>query len=53
MIALGAKVGCLFKSDFFFTINPICLFGLVLTPTAAVYYHAERAISIKREGQIP
>ena len=53
MITLRAKVGCLIKGDFLFTVNPICLFGLVLTPTAAVYYHAERAIPIKREDQIP
>ena len=53
IIALGAKIGCFLKGDFFFTVDPICLYGLVFTPTAAVYYHVERAISIKREGQIP
>ena len=53
IITLGAKVGCFLKGDFFFTVDPICLYGLVLAPTAAVYYHVERAISIKGEGQIP
>jgi len=41
------------KGDFLFTVNPICLYGFVLTPTTAVYYHVERAIPIKRESQIP
>jgi hypothetical protein len=53
MITPGAKVGCFLEGDFFFTVNSICLYGLVFTPTAAVYYYVERAISIKREGQIP
>jgi hypothetical protein len=53
MITLRAKVGCLMKVDFLFTVNPICLLGLVLTPTAAVCFHVERAIPIKREGQNP
>ena len=53
VITLRAKVGCFLKGDFLFTVNSICLYGLVLTPTAAVYYHVERAIPIKRKGQIP
>jgi hypothetical protein len=53
VITPGAKVGCFLKSDFLFTVNPICLYGLVFTPTAAVNYHGEETISIKRKGQIP
>jgi len=53
MIVTGrTKVGCLIKSDSFLTVNPICLYRLILTPPATVYYHAERTICIKRERQI-
>ena len=53
MITLRTKVGCFLKSDCLFTLYPICLYVLILTPTAAVNYHVERTISIKRKGQIP
>ena len=53
MITGRAKVDGLIKSDFLLTVNPICLYRLILTPTAAVYYHVERTVYIKREPQIP
>jgi hypothetical protein len=53
VITLRAKVGCFLKGDFLLAINPICLYSLVPAPAAAVYYHVERAISIKGKGQIP
>ena len=53
MVAGRAKIDCLIKSDFLLTINPVCLYRLILTPTAAVHYHVKRTIYIKRERQIP
>jgi hypothetical protein len=53
MVTHRAKVGCLIKSDSLFTVNPVCLYRLILTPTATVYYHVERTIYIEGERQIP
>ena len=49
MVAGRAKIGCFIKSDSLLTINPVCLYRLVLAPAATVYYHVERTIYIKRE----
>jgi hypothetical protein len=53
MITGRAKVDGLIKSDSLLTVNPVCLYRLILAPTAIVYYHVERTIYIKRERQIP
>jgi hypothetical protein len=53
MVTRRTKVNSLIKSDSRFTVNPVCLYRLILTPTAAVYYYVERTIYIKREPQIP
>jgi len=53
MVTPRTKEGCLVKSDSFLTVNPVCLYRLVLAPPAAVYYHVGRTISIKGEGHIP
>ena len=53
MVTGGAKIDCFIKSDSLLTINPVCLYRLVLAPAATVYYHVKRTIYIKRECQIP
>jgi hypothetical protein len=53
MVAGGAKIDGLIKSDFFLTVNPVRLYRLILAPAAAVHYHVERTVYIKGEGQIP
>lgn len=53
MVTPRTKEGCLVKSDSFLTVNPVCLYRLILTPTGAVYYHVKWTMYIKGEGQIP
>ena len=41
MVTGRAKVDGLIKSDSLLTVNPVCLYRLILAPTAAVYYHVK------------
>ena len=41
MVTGRAKIDGLIKSDFFLTVNPVCLYRLILAPAAAVYYHVK------------
>ena len=54
MVVTGrAKVDGLIIGDSFLTVNPICLYRLILAPPATVYYRVERTIYIKGERHIP
>jgi len=53
MVTGRAKVDSIIKGDSLLTVHPVCLYGLILTPTAAIYGHVKRTIYIKGEGQIP
>ena len=44
MVTRGAKVDGLIKRDSLFTVYPVCLYRLILAPTATVYDHVERTM---------
>lgn len=53
VVAGRAEVDGLLKGDFFLTVYPVCLYGLISAPAAAVDYQVKGAVAVQGEPGSP